>query len=142
MAIHPIVTDPSSQQSDGLTNAVWRSGARLKSSSLSDYVLRGAIKQQTEQFTLTDQTKRLTLPKCQPENGCLFSCQMRSFSSFPMSGVSTYNDFLNLLDNSGGNWKRKKGPQHVITMNLSSWPCSKLSELFSSLISSDLPFCP
>ncbi len=27
-------------------------------------------------------------------------------------------------------------------MNLSSWPCSKLSVLLSSLISSDLPFSP
>ena len=28
------------------------------------------------------------------------------------------------------------------TMNLSSWPCSKLSDLLSSLISSDLPRVP
>lgn len=34
----------------------------------------------------------LTLAKCQPANGCLFSCQMRSFSSLPMSGSSIYSD--------------------------------------------------
>lgn len=48
--------------------------------------LKGGIIQQTERVM------GLTLAKCQPENGCLFSCQMRSFSSLPMSGISTYSD--------------------------------------------------
>lgn len=44
----------------------------------------------------------LTFAKCQPEKGFLFSCQIRSFSSFPTSGISIYIRSPEMEDRTSG----------------------------------------
>ena len=79
-----------------------KSHFKINSNPVSDSVLRSDTVQQFEQLTLTAQADRvmgLTFAKCQPENGFLFSCQMRNFSGRPVSGISTYRHFKRQRNN-------------------------------------------